>query len=51
MWNTLKPRLLHHAVDRIEAEQRLGPRVAVAAAVRVLEEVELEGPHAEASRR
>ena len=43
----LEARLLHHGVDRLEAEERLGLRRAVATAVGVLEQVELERPQAE----
>ena len=43
----LEAGLLHHRIDRLEAEERLGHRRAVAAAVGVLEQVELEGPQAE----
>ena len=43
----LEAGLLHHRIDRLEAEERLGHRRAVAAAVGILEQVELEGPQAE----
>ena len=43
----LEAGLLHHGVDRLEAEERLGLGRGVATTVRVLEHVELHGPQAE----
>ncbi len=47
MWNTLKPGSCITGSIGLEAEERLGHGRAVAAAVGVLEQVELEGPEAE----